>query len=306
MINKKHLFENIRDYSPQEIADAIRSGTVTMYELKKHTQGQFTPMMQLEVKGILNGNGSASTTDEPQVEPTTPSAPLNTESPQSTIEPEPVEQTFAIGQSSVSSPVEPVLLQNENPVENYSIPEESKQPKSTITEKYEPQMIDFSTTTQDNFIKTEPTPPVVTPQIELSEPVKKCPCCGALIPVQCNFCKYCGTSMVNGEKNTPPSFESEPAILKKFSWGAFSFVWIWGIANRVFWSFLAFIPFAGFPVSIVLGIKGHRSAWESKEWKSKEEFIRVQRGWNVAGIIVFILSLFISVISIAVLCLEFS
>ena len=53
MINKKDLLKDIRKYSPEQIAEAIRSGEVSMYELVKETKGAFTPLLKSQVKEIL-------------------------------------------------------------------------------------------------------------------------------------------------------------------------------------------------------------------------------------------------------------
>lgn len=53
MASKKELLKNIQSYSPEEIADAIRSGVVTLYELGHDTEGQFTPLLKKQVKDIL-------------------------------------------------------------------------------------------------------------------------------------------------------------------------------------------------------------------------------------------------------------
>lgn len=53
MINKKDLLKDVRKYSPEQIAEAIRSGEVSMYELGKETEGAFTPLLKRQVKEIL-------------------------------------------------------------------------------------------------------------------------------------------------------------------------------------------------------------------------------------------------------------
>ena len=52
-VSKKELLKNIQSYSPEEIADAIRAGIVTLYELGHDTEGQFTPLLKKQVKDIL-------------------------------------------------------------------------------------------------------------------------------------------------------------------------------------------------------------------------------------------------------------
>lgn len=54
MASKKDLLKNLRDYSPEEIAEAVKTGTVTLYELGKESEGAFTPLLKRKVKEILD------------------------------------------------------------------------------------------------------------------------------------------------------------------------------------------------------------------------------------------------------------
>lgn len=54
MASKKDLLKNLRDYSPEEIAEAVKAGTVTLYELGKESEGAFTPLLKRKVKEILD------------------------------------------------------------------------------------------------------------------------------------------------------------------------------------------------------------------------------------------------------------
>lgn len=53
MATKKEILKNPNQFSPEEIADAIRSGIVSLYELGKETEGAFTPLLKKKVKEIL-------------------------------------------------------------------------------------------------------------------------------------------------------------------------------------------------------------------------------------------------------------
>lgn len=53
MASKKEILKNITNYTPEEIADAVRSGVVSMYELGKNTEGAFTPLLRKRVKELL-------------------------------------------------------------------------------------------------------------------------------------------------------------------------------------------------------------------------------------------------------------
>lgn len=54
MISKKKLLQHLQDYSAQEIAEAVRNGIVTKYELAKKTEGAFTPLLRKQVEDILS------------------------------------------------------------------------------------------------------------------------------------------------------------------------------------------------------------------------------------------------------------
>ena len=53
MASKKEILKDITNYTPEEIADAVRSGVVSMYELGKNTEGAFTPLLRKRVKELL-------------------------------------------------------------------------------------------------------------------------------------------------------------------------------------------------------------------------------------------------------------
>jgi uncharacterized membrane protein YhaH (DUF805 family) len=54
MATKKELLKNLRSYTPEEIAEAVKDGTVTLYELAKESEGAFTPLLRKQVKEILD------------------------------------------------------------------------------------------------------------------------------------------------------------------------------------------------------------------------------------------------------------
>lgn len=62
MIKKKDLLKNLNKYSDKQIADAVRSGIVSLYELGSNTNGAFTPLVKREVKAILEDSTSESET----------------------------------------------------------------------------------------------------------------------------------------------------------------------------------------------------------------------------------------------------
>lgn len=65
MISKKDLLKNLRGYTPEEIAEAVKAGTVTLYELAKESEGAFTPLLKKKVKEILDRPVSIEVTSPP-------------------------------------------------------------------------------------------------------------------------------------------------------------------------------------------------------------------------------------------------
>jgi len=82
-----------------------------------------------------------------------------------------------------------------------------------------------------------------------------------------------------------------PEGVRGWSWGAFLLNWIWAIGNKTWIGLLCLIPYVGFIMSIVLGVKGREWAWRNKRWDSVDHFNAVQRKWTIWSLIV-ILGLF--------------
>lgn len=61
-----------------------------------------------------------------------------------------------------------------------------------------------------------------------------------------------------------------------------------------------FIPFGvviSIGISILFGVKGSQWSWENKTWSSVEEFNKSHEAWNKAGLIVFIIGIFLIILS---------
>ncbi|MGC4090955.1 MAG: cytochrome c oxidase assembly factor Coa1 family protein [Polyangiaceae bacterium] len=78
-----------------------------------------------------------------------------------------------------------------------------------------------------------------------------------------------------------------PPEVDRWNWGAFFLGWIWGLANNVLIALLAFVPCVNIFMPFVLGMRGSAWAWQHKRWNSVEEFRKAQRGWAVAGFVLF-------------------
>jgi hypothetical protein len=87
-----------------------------------------------------------------------------------------------------------------------------------------------------------------------------------------------------------------PKEVKKWNWGAFFLGWIWGIGNRVWISFLLFIPIVNIVMPFVLGAKGSEWAWKKKDWESVEHFKSVQKKWGWWGFGIFLFVLVLDII----------
>lgn len=91
-----------------------------------------------------------------------------------------------------------------------------------------------------------------------------------------------------------------PDEIKGWNWGAFLLSWIWGLGNDTYISFLVFIPIFGLAWSFVLGVKGNEWAWQNRTWRSVEQFKKTQKTWAIAGTIITLLELLITVCAILI------
>ena len=91
-----------------------------------------------------------------------------------------------------------------------------------------------------------------------------------------------------------------PDGVKGWSWGAFFLNWIWAIGNKTWIGLIALIPYLGFVMVIILGIKGREWAWRNKQWESVEHFQKVQRRWSIWGSVITLLMLAFIFLSVAI------
>ncbi len=80
-----------------------------------------------------------------------------------------------------------------------------------------------------------------------------------------------------------------PAHLKRWNWGAFLLNWIWGLGNSTYIALLMFVPLVNIVMLFVLGARGSEWAWKNRLWSSEADFMRTQRNWARAGLIVIVL-----------------
>ncbi len=127
----------------------------------------------------------------------------------------------------------------------------------------------------------------------------KCKRCGVEIPAGSKYCPNCGLTQEHSEgvvlesegQNTSGTGRLAilPAELKGWNWGAFWLSWIWGIRNRTWIAFLAFIPYFSLVWAFILGAKGNKWAWQNQKWDSIEQYKASQRRWAMWGLIIFII-----------------
>ena len=137
------------------------------------------------------------------------------------------------------------------------------------------------------------------------EAVGMCVACGKPVCLVCRavlgekfYCNLCANKIFSGKteigtttvENT--SGQGSRAVIPKeirgWNWGAFLGTWVWAIGNNVWIGLLSFIPYAGFIMAIMLGIRGNEWARQNRRWDSVEHFKRTQSTWTKVGIGIFI------------------
>jgi len=134
-----------------------------------------------------------------------------------------------------------------------------------------------------------------------------CPACKTTVSAQAIACPRCGQplgSRVAGASSRAANVNDSgggalsalPIGLRGFNWGAFLFGPIWAIFNNAWIGLLAFVPGVSLIVCIVLGVKGNEWAWQNKRWDSIEHFFGTQKNWALWGIVLYAISIALSLI----------
>lgn len=143
-----------------------------------------------------------------------------------------------------------------------------------------------------------------------------CSQCGKDNQSDAKFCGLCGNLLVISGDSLEPEYvrkneqefhaaakQTEKSnvndLLCKWNWGAFSLTWIWGLVNRSYKPFLAFIPIFGLFYVFVCGKNGNRWAWENRKWDSAEDYRKSIRLWNQWGIGLFAANVILAVVCVA-------
>ena len=123
-----------------------------------------------------------------------------------------------------------------------------------------------------------------------------CSHCGSLVNVQNQTAFHNQFSNQQAYTAAKPNYDVIPPEIKKWNWGAFCFNIFWGIGNHAYLTLLCLVPFLNIVWIFVCGASGNKWAWQSGEFKSVEEFLAVQKTWNRAGLVSFIIGLAIFVL----------
>lgn len=107
------------------------------------------------------------------------------------------------------------------------------------------------------------------------------------------------------ENNSGMKLDPVPAGIKGWSWGAFFLNWIWAISNKTWIGLFALVPYVGFFMVIILGIKGREWAWKNKRWDSIDDFNQSQRRWSMWGIGLIMIPLALGLIAAFIIPLIF-
>ncbi len=102
---------------------------------------------------------------------------------------------------------------------------------------------------------------------------------------------------MENENNSGMGENTFPEGVKGWSWGAFLLNWIWAIFNKTWIGLLAFIPYVGIIMAIVLGFKGREWAWKNKQWESVEHFNAVQKKWSYWAVVILLVIIVLGIAS---------
>jgi DNA-directed RNA polymerase subunit M/transcription elongation factor TFIIS len=142
-----------------------------------------------------------------------------------------------------------------------------------------------------------------------------CPACGRGVSSQANACPNCGQPFylagsvqsgprpfTAGEASNDSGIGSTailPDELHGWNWGAFFGGFLWSVFHSTWIGLLTLVPYAGFAMWFVLGIKGNEWAWQNRRWSSIDEFKYVQRQWAIWGAVLILVAIaFLIVVSV--------
>lgn len=97
-----------------------------------------------------------------------------------------------------------------------------------------------------------------------------------------------------------------PPEIKGWNWGAFMYNIFWGIGNKTYLPLLCLIPIFNIIWIFVCGFKGNEWAWQKGNYEDIATFKAVQKTWNLAGLVQFIIAIIVFALYIGSLVLIYS
>jgi len=98
--------------------------------------------------------------------------------------------------------------------------------------------------------------------------------------------------------------ESNAMPVTGWSWGAAGLGWIWALGNHSYMPLIGLLPGANTFWWIVCGIYGHEWAFKNFPEGAVEEFNAIQRSWDRAGKIAFLVYLLLAMLTLFVAALS--
>lgn len=98
-----------------------------------------------------------------------------------------------------------------------------------------------------------------------------------------------GVDKHDPENNSGTGGPVPPEIARKrWCWGALGLGPIWSAYNGLPWlAPLQLIPVLAFVITAYLFYAGHGLAWQNRRFRSREQYFKTMRVWNIAGMIAF-------------------
>lgn len=269
-MDRNELLENVRNYSPMEIARAIKNGVVTLYDLKKYSGGKFSPLMQRRVQEILNSGEILEEPQESQEPQELPEIPAPTPSI-TEVQDEGLEIPAPVQQDSI-----PEVCDDEDNVTEMFIPSEEEASSAEYEEKESelpppPPPFSFSD------FPPPPPPPEKAPQ---PRPDMSTFSWGGLF----------GGWIWGISNGVYWSLLSLVFSMMIFLCGGLVAIDEYLLSKELIMLIVVGVIVGKIITHFMLGILGIEAAWKARRYESVQEFERIQRGWNIGGFIFFIFS----------------
>ncbi|MCE5240019.1 hypothetical protein LLH23_16280 [bacterium] len=151
------------------------------------------------------------------------------------------------------------------------------------------------------WAQTEPAaapPPVAPPAVAPPVAAPVTPVTPAVPPTYAAPMAPAYAPASDGNTSGNPAMPVPPEVEQMgWSWGGFGLNWIWGIGNKVWIALLALIPCVNIGIAIWLGIAGHKLAWQNRHFDSMQQYKETMKAWNMWGIIIFLVSIALNILS---------